>query len=70
MAVNFNDDTWKFVETKVSEMLNNAISVCTDGNKSYKEVLQAQAKIAAYKSILNLPRVNEAIAATRGRNVN
>lgn len=70
MAVNFNDDTWKYVSTKIEESIKKQTEMCTNASTSYKEVLQAQAKIAALRTILNLPQVAQSLAATRGNNVN
>jgi len=65
--VNFNDDTWKYVEEKVKESLARYTSVCTSTDKTYKELLQAQGAIAALKTILSLP--GQIVSANRGKNV-
>ena len=67
MSVNFNDETWKYVETEIVKGIENMKSVCTNADKSYKEVLVAQGAIQALKTILNLPQAAKALAATPKR---
>lgn len=67
MSANFNDETWKFVESELVKGIQNQTQVCTSGDKSYKDVLRAQGAIAALKNVLNLPQVLKQLAATPQR---
>lgn len=63
--VDFNSPTWKYIETEIAKSLDQQSSVCTNFDKSYKELLRAQGAVAAYKTVLNLPQIAQSIAATQ-----
>lgn len=54
MEVNFNGDTWRFVEDRCNKLLSNQLSILQQQDKSYKDLILAQGQILALKSILNL----------------
>jgi hypothetical protein len=65
VAVNYNDDTWRHVEAKLQERITKNLSLLTNFETSYKDMLRAQGEISALKTILHLPTENQLLSATR-----
>lgn len=67
MAVNFNDDTWRYIEAKLEERIKKQQSLLNDYGTSYKDLMRAQGATAMLRSLLIMPREFEQLAATKSR---
>ena len=65
MTVSFENETWKFVEAQIDDVIRKRIAICTDSKSSYKDMLQAQGAIAALKTIKDLPNAMKRSANPR-----
>lgn len=63
MAVNFNDDTWKYVAALCEKGIAEQQSLCVQPERTWEEVLVARGKYLALKQILNTPQQLLATAA-------
>lgn len=68
MAVNFNDETWKYVEALCEDSMKRQISLCIQPDTTWEQVLQARGQILALKGILNQPLNAQTLAANKRGN--
>jgi len=67
VAVNFNDDTWRYIEAKLQEGLKKQQSLLHDYDTSYKDLLRAQGATTMLRNLLLLPQESLNLAATKSR---
>jgi hypothetical protein len=67
VAVNFNDDTWKYVYEAITEQVAKRTAECVNSTTSYEDILRAQGAVEVLKTILKLPHTHNVLAATHKR---
>jgi hypothetical protein len=67
VALNFNDDTWKYVEQAINEQVEKRTAACVNSSTSYEDILRSQGAVEVLKTILKLPQTHQMLAATHKR---
>jgi len=65
MAVNFQGETWRYVEDQLNKFIGHNTAICISPDKTHEEIIRAQGAIQALKTILNLPQEPKLLAAYR-----
>ena len=66
MSVSFTSDDWKYIEDEMKTHLQKQRALMENSDKSYRQLLEARAKIEILKTLLDLPKFAQQISANRG----
>lgn len=67
MSVSFTSDDWKFTEDQIKDHLVKQRGLLENSGKTWRELIEARAKIEILKTLLDLPKfIAQQTSANRG----
>lgn len=66
MSVTFLTDDWKYTESAMKDHLVKQRALLENSGKTWRELIEARAKIEILKTLLDLPKFTQQTSANRG----